>query len=176
MRDLKPSDNGRKFTGVIKGTRTSGKVKHNSGNYWLCQNERSGDDCGPYKFGYSSSWSVGGGTVSNMENAEAIDINVLFVTKEEIENCNDFFPGHILVNPDNEVMKILVNGRIGDILLVKNIKYGRERAEVYTSQELYNAGWRVEADPNEMPPIEMSVAEVATKLGLDPKTLKIVDK
>lgn len=176
MRDLRPLDNARKFTGIINGTRTSGKVKHNSSRYWLCQNERSGDDCGPDKFGYSFSWGVGNGTVNDMEGAAATDINVLFVTKEEIEKCNEFFPGHILVNPGGREKKMLVEGKIGDVLLIKNIKDGKTWAQVYTSQELYDTGWRVEAEPEEISPVEMSVAEVAKKLGLDPKTLKIVDK
>lgn len=176
MRDLRPLDNGRKFTGVITGTRiVSGKVKHNDGRYWLCQNEKPGDDCGPDKFGYSFSWSVGNGTVSDMEDYEALDINVLFATKEEIEKCNDFFPGYILVNPEKG-LKISIEGKMGEVLLVKYIKGINTWAQVYTSQELYDKGWRLEAEPEELPSVEMSVAEVATKLGLDPKTLKIVDK
>lgn len=176
MRDLKPSDNGRKFTGVINGTRiVSGKVKHNSGRYWLCQNERPGDDCGPDKFSYSFSWSVGNGTVSDMEGSGAIDINVSVATKEEIEKYNDFFPGDTLVTPGID-SKISIEGKMGDVLLVKYIKGIDTWAQVYTSQELYDRGWRIEAEPEELSSVEMSVAEVATKLGLDPKTLKIVDK
>lgn len=176
MRDLRPSDEGRNFTGVIGGIRiVSGKVKHNSGRYYLCQNEKDGDNCGPDKFGYSFSWNVGNGTVSDMESAGAIDINVLFATKEEIEKCNDFFPGHILVNPKKD-LKISIEGKMGEVLLAKYIKGINTWAQVYTSQELYDKGWRIEAEPEELPSVEMSVAEVATKLGLDPKTLKIVDK
>lgn len=176
MRDLKPSDNGRKFTGVIKGSRiVSGKVKHNSGRYWLCQNVRPGADCGPDKFGYSFSWSVCNGTVSDMEGSGAIDINVSFATKEEIEKCNDFFPGYILVNSEKG-LKMSIEGKMGEVLLVKYINGINTWAQVYTSQELYDRGWRIEAEPEELSSIEMSVAEVATKLGLDPKTLKIVDK
>lgn len=119
MRDLKSSDNGKKFTDIIDETRTSGKVKH--------------------------------------------------------KECNDFFPGHILVNPGID-SKISIEGKMGEVLLAKYIKRTDTWAQVYTSQELYDKGWRIEAEPEELPSVEMSVAEVATKLGLDPKTLKIVDK
>ena len=145
MRDLRPSDNSRKFTGVISGTKiVSGRVKHNSGRYYLCQNEKSGDDCGPDKFGYSFSWNVGNGTVSDMESAGAIDINVLFATKEEIEKYNDFFPGHMLVNPERDT-KISIEGKMGEVLLVKYIDGIDTWAQVHTSQELYDKGWRLEA-------------------------------
>lgn len=177
MRDLKPSDKGRRFSGIIEGTSIPhGKIMYRGSNYWLCQNEKNGDNCGAEKFGYAYSWSVGNGSVDSMKGAAVNKFDFYPLTEKEIEEYKDFQIGDKLVcnggySYDREVVEI-----IGDNLIVTKDLDGTDDIGIHLKDKLYKDGWRLKYIPEEEPIVELSVAEVASKLGIDPKTLKIVDK
>ena len=178
MRDLKPSDKGRKFSGIITGISIPhGKIMYRDNTYWLCQNERIGDNCGAEKFGYAYSWSVGNGSVASIKVAEVTECKLVPTTEKEIEEYTDFQIGDVLVpekdrfSYNREVIAI-----IGDEIVITKDEDGTDDLRMNTKDKLYNEGWRLKYTPEEESIVELSIAEVATKLGIDPKTLKIVDK
>ena len=177
MRDLKPSDNGRKFSGIIEEMRISdGKVRYRDNSYWLCQNGKNGDNCGAEKFGYAYSWSVGNGSVDSMKMGAVNKLDFYPLTEKEVEEYKDFQIGDKLVCKEDCCYDREVVGIIGDNLVVTKDLDGTDDIGINLKDKLYKNGWRLEYVPEEVPVVELSVAEVASKLGINPKTLKIVDK
>lgn len=177
MRDLKPSDKGRKFSGIIRGTSIPhGKIMYGDNNYWLCQNEQNGDNCGAEKFGYAYSWSVGNGSVDSIKLSGVTECNLVPITEKEIEEYKDFQIGDKLVCKEDCCYDREVVGIIGDNLVVTKDLDGTDDIGINLKDKLYKNGWRFKYIPEEVPVVELSVAEVASKLGINPKTLKIVDK
>ena len=177
MRDLKPSDKGRRFFGIIGGTSIPhGKIMYRDNKYWLCQNEKNGDNCGAEKFGYAYSWLVGNGSVDNMKMAAVEELDFYPLTEKEIEEYKNFQIGDKLVCREGYSYDKEVVGIIGDNLVVTKDLNGTDDIGIHLKDNLYKNGWRLKCIPEEVPVVELSVAEVASKLGINPKTLKIVDK
>jgi hypothetical protein len=176
MRDLKPSDKGRKFTATFRENKVEGKIQYENGEFFLCQNKRCGKTCLD-KLGYSYSYTVENGTVERLYRYGVTDMEFLSMTAQGIEDYKDFKIGDVLISKENrwsynrEVIAI-----IEDEIVITKDKDGTEDLRMNTKDKLHQNGWRLKYVPEEEPIVELSVAEVASRLGVNPKTLKIVDK
>lgn len=170
MRDLRPTDNGRRFSAKLQGIHATGKIRYEHGKYYLCQNEKRGNDCND-KLGYSHSWIVEKDW-SGYTKYQVKDFKFIDMTAKEIEEYKEFKKGDVLNrNGDKRTVVEQYN-------MVLFVETSRKQMAVYSAEELYRDGWRLDVTPEEesLPPIEMSVAEIAKKLGVDPSQLKVVDK
>ena len=176
MINLKRSDVGKRFIANIEEVRVQGKVQFENGEFFLCQSKRCGKDCLD-KLGYRYSYSVEDGTIDRLLSNNVTDFKFYPRTAQEIENYKDFQIGDELVpkkngfSYDREVIAI-----IGDEIVITKDKDGSDYLKMNTKDKLHNQGWRLKCTPEEESIVELSIAEVATKLGIDTKTLKIVDK
>ena len=105
-----------------------------------------------------------------MRRGNIRNFKLLDMTKEEIENYKVFKKGDKLTKKGStlEVIATLEE----EVVIVK---CSNNVAVVYTHQELYSHDWRLKVTP-EQKVVELSVAEVAERLGYSPASLKIVDK
>lgn len=176
MRDLRPSDSGKKFTAKLFKVPVEGKIYYDEkeGEYFLCQNSKEGSKS-PDKLGYECSWSVYCGKLRDQKRNNVSDLRIERPTKEEIEVFKDFSKGDVLIKANHSYHKTVIE-QLGKILFTEDSDDGSIR--LCTAEGSYNIGWRlnIETKEEESLPVEMSVKEVAERLGLDPKTLKIVDK
>lgn len=173
MRNLTKKDIHKRFSGIIGDIKVSGRIQYQDEQFFLCQDSIDGCRC-KNTLGYRFSWNVSSGTVDQLKRNNIKSLSV-FSTKEEIAAYKDFSYGDLLTHPSIKEEKRLVEGIIGKVLVLTN-----PSGEVYwaTNDNLYKEGWRIaEIDEVEITEvIEMSVAEIAEKLDIDPKSLKIVDK
>lgn len=175
MKDLNILDKGKRFIAKIKGIPVKGKIQVEDGEFFLCTNEMSGKPCND-KLGYKYSYTVSDGSLSHLKNNDVTDFKFGCATAKEIEEYKDFQLHDILINK-NRSFKREVVGVISDSVIVLRDLDGSDDLNIYLRDGVYSNDWRLDEKPEEEAvPVEMSVAEVATKLGLDPKTLKIVDK
>lgn len=172
MRDLKVSDARKRFKAIIRTTPVEGKIQLENGKYYLCQNERDGSRCSD-KLGYKFSWSVESGSVKHLLGSEVKNLKVKGWTEKEIDEFKDFQIGDELIS-HRSYNRVIV-AKFGERLLLADTDDGK--AVLLTAQELYDDDWRlnIEHEEDEPETVELSVAEVAEKLGIDAKTLKIVD-
>lgn len=174
MKDLKRSDVGKKFTANIEGVRVEGKVQFENDKFYLCQDRKDGDNCSN-KLGYRLSWTVGSGTISALETHNVTDLEMRNFTAKEIEEYKDFQVGDTLIRPGIYYDRKVVH-KFEEFLLTADSDDGK--ATLMTAEDLYENGWRLqmEAEEEKEEVVEMSVAEVAKKLGISVESLKIVDK
>lgn len=172
MRDLKVNDARKRFKAIIGTTPVEGKIQLENGKYYLCQNKRDGARCSD-KLGYKFSWSVESGSVKHLLGNEVKNLKVKGWTEKEINECKDFQIGDELIS-HRSYNRVIV-AKFGERLLLADTDDGK--AVLLTAQELYDDDWRlnIEHEEDEPETVELSVAEVAEKLGIDAKTLKIVD-
>lgn len=173
MKDLKRSDVGKRFTAKIETVKVEGKIQFENDKFYLCQDEKNGDNCSN-KLGYRLSWTVGNGTISALEIHNVTDLEIKSWTAKEIEEYKDFQVGDTLIG-DRSYDRKIVN-KFGEFLLTADSDDGK--ATLMTAEDLYENGWRLqmEAEEEKEEVVEMSVAEVAKKLGISAESLKIVDK
>lgn len=175
MRNLTKNDVGKKFTAEIQGVSVSGKIQSESGRFYLCQNEKSGSNCSD-KLGYKLSWVIGGGSIEEMELRDVKNLVTKGWTSKQIEEYKDFRPGDVLIRPRTRYNRKVVS-KFKELLLTSDTDDGSAR--LLTADNLYEQGWRVKIEAEEEKEeemVEMSVAEVAEKLGISVELLKIVDK
>lgn len=175
MRDLQPSDHGRRFSAYIHKNFVQGKVNYDRDNkqYYLCNDIQSGANEGNL-LGYRYSYWVQSPTSSILNSCIIGDFKFINMTAKEIEEYKDFKKGDSL---KRGYEKANVFEQLGVALFIqKNTK--NYPIHVYSKEELYAAGWRLNATPEEeeKPVVELSVAEIAKKLGLSSEQLKVVDK
>jgi hypothetical protein len=171
MRDLQPSDHGRRFSATIMYTPTEGKLCIEKGRRYLCQNSVPGVSCLD-KLGYTYSYL----TIKSLENLQkSMNFKFINMTAKEIEEYKDFKKGDVLKNNGGRTKKTVAE-QLGIVSFTQN--GGDDSIYVYSTNGLYGDGWRLDVTPEEETPkvVELSVAEVAKKLGVDPSLLKIVDK
>lgn len=73
--ELKPEDSGKKFTAIIRGKDTKGKILYEDKTYYLCQNDLCGSS-GSTLLGYKYSWSVGIGTKEKLRINDTINLQI----------------------------------------------------------------------------------------------------
>ena len=167
---LKPEYHGRRFSAEINGRSPCiGRISYEAKRYYLCQNVADGLNARD-KLGYKYSWYVSIGDEPHMRRGNIRNFKLLDMTKEEIENYKVFKKGD----------KLTKNGSTLEVIAtleeeVVIVKCSNNVAAVYTHQELYSHNWRLKVTP-EQKVVELSVAEVAERLGYSPASLKIVDK
>lgn len=174
MRALTFLDKGRKFSAKINNCPVSGKIQVEDGKYFLCQNNHCGDPASN-KLGYSFSWTVLSGSLEDIKTCQVTELLLPPVTAEEIEAYKNFREDDVLVNRCSSAEQKIVK-KFGDLVLniVTGI-HGETEGVVYTCEELYRKGWRLKIEPTEEESVEMSIGEIAVKLGIDVKLLKIVE-
>ena len=173
MRNLTKNDIGKNFTAEIEGVSVNGRIQFERDNFYLCQNEKNGSACSD-KLGYKFSWVVCNGSIKEMELGNVKNLVTKGWTAREIEEYKDFQPGDMLINPGTRYDTRVVH-KFEEFLLTSDTDDGRTK--LLTADDLYEQGWRVKMEAEEEEEVvELSVAEVASKLGINPKTLKIVDK
>lgn len=179
MRDLTQKDVGRKFSAIIAGISSEGKIQYDGGTYFLCQNERDGSSC-KNKLKYKFSWAIGEGKVSDLQKNAVRKLRIQVISEEDSDQEKVFNEGDVLVNNKVPNSEVIVDGKIGETLICRRVSIGvLTMGEPFLthSERLFNYGWRLKVEELEEPQsIEMSVKDVATKLGIDPKVLKIIDK
>lgn len=169
---MKPEYHGRRFSAEINGRSPCiGRISYDAREkrYYLCQNVADGLNARD-KLGYKYSWYAGTGDEYCMRMANIRNFKLLDMTREEIENYKVFKKGDKLTK-NGGTMEVIAT--LGEEVVI--IKDPNNRAAVYTHQELYKDNWRLNVTP-EQKVIELSVAEVAERLGYSPALLKIVDK
>lgn len=176
MRDLQPSDHGRRFSAYINKNFVQGKVNYNRDNKqcYLCNDIQSGANEGNL-LGYRYSYWVPSPKSSILNSYTVRDFKFISMTAKEIEEYKDFKKGDVIRNKKGETSEIVE--QLGVVLFVrKNDSYNS--VYCYLAPELYERGWRLNITPEEeeKPVVELSVAEIAKKLGLSPEQLKVVDK
>jgi hypothetical protein len=175
VRNLQPSDHGRKFSATIKMIPTEGRISHRKENneYFFCQNSNDGLRCND-TLGYPYSWTVGDGRYEKLINYDITNFRILSMTAKEIEEYKDFKKGDVLRNKAFTHTKKIVE-QLGIILFIqRNLDFA---IQIYAAMELYETGWRLDITPEEEAPVvELSVAEIAMRLGLEANQLKVVDK
>ena len=175
MRNLRKHDVGKKFTAEIQGVSVSGKIQFESGKFYLCQNEKNGASCSD-KLGYKFSWTIGDGSIGETKSRDVKNLVTNGLTAREIEECKDFQPGDVLMILGAGYDRKVVH-KFEEFLLTSDTDDGR--ANLLTADHLYEQGWRLKMEAEEEKEeevVEMSVAEVAEKLGISVESLKIVDK
>lgn len=169
MRDLQPSDHGRRFSAFVMGSLIEGKLNMVEkgeiiDGFIICQDVFNGFNV-KEKFGYKYSYWLP--NKNYLQNFKFINM-----TAKEIEEYKDFKKGDVLRRSDRT---LIVVEELGEVLFLKD-KYSG--IETLTAERLYASGWRFDVIPEEeeKPVVELSVAEIAKKLGLSPEQLKVVDK
>lgn len=174
MRNLTKNDVGKEFTAKIQGVSVKDRIQFESGRLYLCQNEKNGSDCSD-KLGYKFSWVIGDGSIGEMKSRDVRNLVTKGWTAREIEEYKDFQPGDVLIRPRTGYDRKVVH-KFEEFLLTADTDDGVTK--LLTADDLYEQGWRVkmEAEEQKEEVVEMSVAEVAEKLGISVESLKIVDK
>lgn len=179
MRDLTQKDIGRKFSAIISGIPSKGKIQYDRGTYFLCQNERDGSAC-KNKLGYKFSWAIEDGKVCNLQRNAVKKLRIQVISKEDSDQEKVFDEGDVLVNNEVPNSEVIIDGKIGETLICRSVSMDAlTMGEPFLShsEKLFYYGWRLKVEELKEPQsIEMSVKDVATKLGIDPKVLKIIDK
>lgn len=173
MRDLKVRDARKRFKAIIRTTPVEGRIQLEDGKYYLCQNERAGASCSD-KLGYKFSWSVESGSVKHLLGNGVENLKVQGWTEKKIDELKDFQIGDELTSP--RTYNRVIVAKFGERFLLADTDDGN--CKLLTAQELYDDGWRLNIEPEEdeePETVELSVAEVAEKLGINAKLLKIVD-
>lgn len=138
--------NGVRFSAKINDTPVSGKIRVEDGMVYLCQNEKAGACCDD-RSGYKHSWYVGAGDSDKLKDENVTDLK-LFSTASEIEQFKDWNVGDVLKYSRNGFnANCTVIFRSGEVVILKdkdNVANGP-----YTCDEIYNNGWRLDAEPVE---------------------------
>jgi hypothetical protein len=181
MRDLQPSDHGRRFSAKINDTSTEGRISYDkkSNQYYLCQNKASGANEGDF-LGYKYTYWVKSSTYSLMNSHIIKDFKFINMTAKEIEEYKDFKKGDVLkfksINKEHKVGKLEIIEKLGSLSFVRT--EDRTCITTFITENLYKMGWRLDITSEEETPviIELSVAEIAMRLGYEANQLKVVDK
>lgn len=174
MRDLKLSDKGKIFIASFSDEIVTGKIQVEGKQFYLCQNIKNGSRCSD-TLGYQYSWYVDSGSKYDISRNGVKDFKLL--TPTDVETYKDFNKGDVLACRSGDGRTLTIDGKIGETLI------GRFSSEytlggspgLFTAEDLYKREWRLKYEPDEEDIVELSVSEVAEKLGIDPKLLKIVD-
>ena len=160
--------NGRRFRANIKDEQCEGKIRVEDGFVYLCQNKRDGKICRD-KLGYKYSWVVGDGSDEYIDGNFVTDFHLLGVTAAEIEAYKDWQVGDKITNGYVTWEVILRSGK----LVVCEREDGCASTN-YTCNELYDAGWRLVANPApEDDTVELTMDEIAAKVGVPVDKLRI---
>lgn len=149
--------NGVRFTAKIKGTPVSGKIRVENEKVYLCQNKMDGALCAD-RLGYEYSWYVGAGDSDKLKDKNVTDFK-LHITASEIEQYKDWAVGDVLKNLINCTRTVIF--RSGEVVILKD----EDNAAVgpYTCDEVYNNGWRLDAEPveDEKEIVEVTLDKIA---------------
>lgn len=163
--------NGRRFSCKIKGVSVAGKVRVENNCAYLCQNVKNGGECED-KFGYLYSWNVLSGSKEDFEKfgIYVSDFRLLPISAEEIEEYKDWQVGD-KITKGRDVFEVIF--RSGEVVILKNNDGLAEGP--FTCDEIYNDGGRLVAEPTPESDdsVEVSMAEVAEKLGVPVEKLRI---
>lgn len=149
--------NGVRFTAKIHGTPVRGKIRVEDGNAYLCQNGRDGDAC-ENKLGYDYSWRVKDGSPERLGINGVTDLELLS-SASEIESYKDWQVGDVMWN--HYVGRREVIFRNGEVVILKD--KGNVACGPYTCDEVYNKGWRLDAEPveDEKEIVEVTLDKIA---------------
>lgn len=160
---------GRRFAAKIGGTEVTGEIQVEAGKVFLCQDENNGAGCLD-KLGYRYSWVVRDGSPDNLNETNVTDFRLTELTAEEIEAYKDWQVGDVIhcATSSDEWTVIF---RSGELVVCK--KSCEQASSTYTCNQLYKNGWRLKAEPVAEPVTELTLAEIAERLGVPAETLKI---
>lgn len=162
---------GRQFRCKIYGELAEGKIQVEHGRVYLCQNVMNGGECED-KFGYLYSWNVLSGSKEDFEKwvISVSDFRLLPMSAEEIEEYKDWQVGD-KITKGRDVFEVIF--RSGEVVILKNNDGLAEGP--FTCDEIYNDGCRLVAEPapESDDSVEVSMAEVAEKLGVPVEKLRI---
>lgn len=170
MKDLKHL-HGRKFTANIIEIPVEGKICIDDYVY-LCQDIMEGDRPSNIQlFGYRYSWGLE--CIDDPEVNSVTNLKILSMTKEEIEDYKDFKEGDVLCKKGSDTLK-KVDAVLNNIVFTidqDELKYSTH----YSKQELYNKGWRLKMEPEEvsLPIVELTLEEIAKLKGISVEQLRI---
>lgn len=165
---------GRRFRCKIYGEPVEGKIQVEDGCVYLCQNKEDGCRA-TNKLGYKYSYTVDSGSDEYLRIYGVSDF-ALLMTAEEIEEYKDWQVGDLIKNKNgfkhNEDMEVIF--RRDELVVCKFIPSGNATHN-FTCDELYNLGCRlaIEPVPESDDSVEVSMAEVAEKLGVPVEKLRI---
>lgn len=155
---------GRRFSATIHGTTVTGRIQVENGIVYLCQNVRHGStptDTMGYKYG----WSVLSGDESILIREGVHNFKLLDTTLDDLQ------AGVQISILGKDIY--LVEGRLGNIVF---LSYGKGCTATYTIQSLKDRGATIVEDQQvEEEKVEMTVGEIAKKLGIAPDKLLIKD-
>lgn len=159
---------GRRFRCKIYGKPVEGKIQVEHGHVFLCQNEIDG--CRARNtLGYKYSYTVDSGFDEDLKIYNVSDF-ALLMTAEEIEEYKDWQVGDEITK-GRDVFEVIF--RSGEVVILKNNDGLAEGP--FTCDEIYNDGGRLVAEPTPESDdsVEVSMAEVAEKLGVPVEKLRI---
>lgn len=159
---------GRRFRCKLHGKPVEGKIQVEHGYVFLCQNEIDGCRA-RNKLGYKYSYSVDSGFDEDLKIYNVSDF-ALLMTAEEIEEYKDWQVGD-KITKGRDVFEVIF--RSGEVVILKNNDGLAEGP--FTCDEIYNDGGRLVAEPTPESDdsVEVSMAEVAEKLGVSVEKLRI---
>uniref|UniRef100_UPI003FD8C5FB hypothetical protein n=1 Tax=Alistipes putredinis TaxID=28117 RepID=UPI003FD8C5FB len=159
---------GRRFRCKIYGKPVEGKIQVEHGHVFLCQNEIDG--CRARNtLGYKYSYTVDSGFDEDLKIYNVSDF-ALLMTAEEIEEYKDW-QVRDKITKGRDVFEVIF--RSGEVVILKNNDGLTEGP--FTCDEIYNDGGRIVAEPTPESDdsVEVSIAEVAEKLGVPVEKLRI---
>lgn len=159
---------GRRFRCKIYGEPVEGKIQVEDGCVYLCQNKEDGCRA-TNKLGYKYSYTVDSGSDEYLRIYGVSDF-ALLMTAEEIKEYKDWQVGD-KITKGRVVFEVIF--RSGEVVILKNNDGLAEGP--FTCDEIYNDGGRLVAEPTPESDdsVEVSMAEVAEKLGVPVEKLRI---
>lgn len=156
---------GRRFSATIQGISVTGKIQVENGKVYLCQDWRDG-----YKpkdtLGYKYGWIVWNGDEDSLMREDVHNFKLISTTLDDLQAGDKI---NILGKGP-----YLVEGRLGNIVFLSSSN--ASCTAIYTIQNLKDRGATiVEEQQVEEEKIEMTVGEIAKKLGIAPDKLLIKD-
>lgn len=156
---------GRRFSATIQNIPVTGRIQVEYGKVYLCQNKKLGGtpvDTLGYKYG----WLVWNGDESSRIGEEVHNFKLLDTTLDDLQAGDKIS----ILRKD----PYLVEGRLGNIVF---LSYNNASCAVtYTIQSLKDSGATIVEDQQvEEEKVEMTVGEIAKKLGISPDKLLIKD-
>lgn len=175
MKDLQKL-HGKRFTAEIQGIPVEGRICYSdyfSKKYiFLCQNTKDGlRPDGNDMLGYKYGWMLE--DFNDLKRNNVTNLKILPMTKEEIEDYKDFKEGDILCKKNLDRLK-KVDAVLNNIVFT--IDQDSEAFSThYSKQELYNKGWRLKMEPEEvsLPIVELTLEEIAKLKGISVEQLRI---
>lgn len=135
---------------------------------FLCNDEKNRSLTCTDTLGYKYAWFVGMGYAPLISYGVS-DLQLFPATAAEIESYKDWHVGDKIKN-GCKIWEVIF--RSGELVVCR--RQDEIASSNYTCDELYNAGWRLVADPEpEDETVELTMDEIAKKVGVPVEKLRI---